>query len=496
MGRFTDTAGHWAEDQIDWAADEDWFEGFDDGSFRPDEPFTRAQAATVAWRKFREPEPPPPAPDTVPPVVTLLGEPEITIIQHSPWVDPGATAWDNVDGELPVATEGTVDTSTPGEYTIRYTAVDAAGNRHVITRTVKVQKLEVPPQTDFDVTIGPGDNIADLITEAGAEGRIGWRGGIYNGFSHQPLPGQLWAACPGEGPVFDGANTYTHAIEGHGIPAVTIQGPFEIRNYGRLEYHGAICSLAPGDWYNHPIRGIEGWKIAGAEIHHCSYGATLAGDNVELTDFVLRDLDDLGFKILFGADGYVARGEMYNIKAESWGHEGGGSKSWETNGLVHEDIHLQDIDGPGLWTDSNNDNTVYRRITAERVTNAAIFHEISQSALIEDCTLTGGTGGGSNGIWTRADVGIQIANAGYVTIRRNRLTGFYAGISCIDQIRDDQYGNDLTDTTGGEVHDNTIDGCRYNGDARDHTVGGPKYTLGGLPVHWHDNELLNGSLIN
>lgn len=44
---FPDTAGHWAETDIDQAVTAGAFEGFPDGTFRPDEPMTRAQMTRV-----------------------------------------------------------------------------------------------------------------------------------------------------------------------------------------------------------------------------------------------------------------------------------------------------------------------------------------------------------------------------------------------------------------------------------------------------------------
>jgi len=59
-----------------------------------------------------------------------------------------ATAVDNIDGPLPVTTiitdvSGnsitTIDTSFPAEYTITYTATDAAGNTATLVRTLRVR---------------------------------------------------------------------------------------------------------------------------------------------------------------------------------------------------------------------------------------------------------------------------------------------------------------------------------------------------------------------
>ena len=47
---FTDTNGHWAEKDIDKAAEKGIVNGFEDGSFRPDESVTRAQLCSILVR--------------------------------------------------------------------------------------------------------------------------------------------------------------------------------------------------------------------------------------------------------------------------------------------------------------------------------------------------------------------------------------------------------------------------------------------------------------
>ena len=72
--------------------------------------------------------------DTTAPVITLTGASPLTLEVGDTYTDPGATATEGVT----VTTEGTVDTNTPGTYTITYTATDAAGNTATVERTVTV----------------------------------------------------------------------------------------------------------------------------------------------------------------------------------------------------------------------------------------------------------------------------------------------------------------------------------------------------------------------
>ena len=100
--------------------------------------------------EFYELEKPTAAGDATPPVITLSGEVKITIETGAVYLDAGATALDNVDGSVSVATSGSVDTDTPGTYTLTYAATDASGNTAAATRTVTVVQFSEPTiETDL-----------------------------------------------------------------------------------------------------------------------------------------------------------------------------------------------------------------------------------------------------------------------------------------------------------------------------------------------------------
>ncbi|RPI24634.1 MAG: DUF5011 domain-containing protein, partial [Actinobacteria bacterium] len=86
--------------------------------------------------------------DQTAPVITLLGDDPMTVPRNGAFVDPGATASDNVDGDVSAAIVvggDTVNTAVLGTYEITYDVSDTAGNPATqVTRTVNVTDQTAP----------------------------------------------------------------------------------------------------------------------------------------------------------------------------------------------------------------------------------------------------------------------------------------------------------------------------------------------------------------
>jgi len=91
-------------------------------------------------------DPVPPA-DTTAPVITLNGALSIETKVGANYVEEGATAMDNIDGNLTnkISVTGQVNTAAVGEYTIVYSVSDQAGNQSSATRQVRVVETTPPP---------------------------------------------------------------------------------------------------------------------------------------------------------------------------------------------------------------------------------------------------------------------------------------------------------------------------------------------------------------
>ncbi|WP_299189114.1 DUF5011 domain-containing protein [uncultured Aquimarina sp.] len=85
-------------------------------------------------------------PDGTPPVIELIGASEITVNVGDSFTDPGATASDDIDGDISanITVSGAVDTDVPGSYTLVYSVEDSSGNTSSVERIVNVVD-NIPP---------------------------------------------------------------------------------------------------------------------------------------------------------------------------------------------------------------------------------------------------------------------------------------------------------------------------------------------------------------
>ena len=82
--------------------------------------------------------------DTTPPQITLLGNNPYFLKIGEKYIEPGAKAVDDHDGEVPVKISGKVNTKKIGEYLIVYTASDKSGNTALEKRRVIVKAEDSP----------------------------------------------------------------------------------------------------------------------------------------------------------------------------------------------------------------------------------------------------------------------------------------------------------------------------------------------------------------
>ncbi len=83
--------------------------------------------------------------DTEKPVITLLGDTEVSVCLGDDYTDAGATALDSCSGVLTPTVAGEVNTAVTGTYTLTFTVTDGCGNvATAVTRSVVVHPLPEP----------------------------------------------------------------------------------------------------------------------------------------------------------------------------------------------------------------------------------------------------------------------------------------------------------------------------------------------------------------
>jgi MYXO-CTERM domain-containing protein len=94
--------------------------------------------------------------DVTKPVLTLVGSPTVELVVGGTYTDAGATALDNIDGDITssIATVSTVDTSAIGTYTVTYNVSDSAGNAaDKVTRSVIVAGYLITVNVPEDLVV-------------------------------------------------------------------------------------------------------------------------------------------------------------------------------------------------------------------------------------------------------------------------------------------------------------------------------------------------------
>ena len=112
--------------------------------------------------------------DTIPPVITLNGSSTINLNVGDNYSEQGATATDNVDGDISaniIIGGDIVDTNNVGTYVVTYNVSDAANNSAAeVTRTINVSEVQdtIPPVITLNGSSTINLNVGDNYSEQGA----------------------------------------------------------------------------------------------------------------------------------------------------------------------------------------------------------------------------------------------------------------------------------------------------------------------------------------
>jgi len=232
------------------------------------------------------------------------------------------------------------------------------------------------------------------------------------------------------GAIMDGRNATVWAVEPNSANNITIRG-LEIRNYNPEDQYAPITART----HEGAAAGI-GWIVENCHLHHNSYAGLSLSEGSIARDNRIHDNGVIGIEVSWvrNSGALVEGNEIYgnNTAGADEYYEAGGSKFGETEDLIVRDNFVYDNNGPGLWTDIDNINTLYENNVVVGNSGAGIFHEISYSATIRNNQVRDNGFRNRGWLW---EGGIMVAGSQGVDIYGNILEGNYNGITLIQQDR-------------------------------------------------------------
>jgi Right handed beta helix region len=269
-------------------------------------------------------------------------------------------------------------------------------------------------------------------------------------------PGK-WYLDYGTGRVYLGDNPDNHTVEisliDHAFYGsatnVTICG-LMIEKYADLAGDGAIEGKANNG------QSSQGWVIQDNVIRFNHGMGIRLGNRMQVLSNKVMNNGQMGL----GGSGdniLVAGNEIAfnNYAGYKYGWEAGGTKFTFTKDLVVRDNSVHNNNGPGLWTDIENRDTLYEHNQTTANKEAGILHEISYHAVIRDNTIEndGFDGPGKQSPWYGA--GIIITGSENVEVYGNTVTDCMNGIVGLQPNRTSVNGNPYS-LRNLSVHDNVI----------------------------------------
>ncbi|MDA7512821.1 DUF5011 domain-containing protein, partial [Verrucomicrobia bacterium] len=175
------------------------------------------------------------------PVIILTGVGRVNHEAGTHYEDAGATAIDNVDTTVSVTSTSTVDTETPGTYTVTYNASDNEGNSATpVTRTVVVADTISPIitlQGDATMTIAAGDD----FTDPGSSANDSFEGELtasVTGSVNTSTPGAYaltYSVSDGAGNAATEVTRTVNVVDQVG-PVITLNGPANVQHEAGIPY--------------------------------------------------------------------------------------------------------------------------------------------------------------------------------------------------------------------------------------------------------------------
>jgi hypothetical protein len=222
------------------------------------------------------------------------------------------------------------------------------------------------------------------------------------------------------------------------------------------KYANPAQVAAIGGSYEIGVTRARDWRVQGSEVRwNHGVGLRVLDGGQAIGNYIHHN----------GQMGFAANGEgalleynevtQNNFAKFDQGWEAGGSKFAYTKGLITRWNLVYDNDGPGLWTDIDNQNTEHLENVVYNNSSSGIFHEISFSATIRGNYVA--NNGRETTEWLYG-ANILISTSKDVVVQNNTIEvnpDYGNGIGVIWQNRGTQYSAERN-----QIMDNTL---RYYG---------------------------------
>ena len=303
-------------------------------------------------------------------------------------------------------------------------------------------QLPASPTTHGECAEGDGCRLAETVFYDDQRlRRVTRRADVGPGRFYADYPGNaIWVGDDPSGHVVEVARAEA-AVAGK-AEGVLVDG-FVIERFANPAQRGAVHALGPG-WqiqrneirFNHGV-GLYSVsaRVLGNHVHHNGQLGLGGGGNDQLVEGNEIDHNNTaGFSMLW---------------------EAGGAKWARSVGLVVRGNTVHHNQGPGLWTDINNIETLYQDNVVHANASHGIFHEISYRAVIRNNRVT--DNGRAQPLAGWGGAGICVAGSPDVEVYGNIVSGNENAIMLVQQVRTDwpsAHGpHQLEDVV---VHDNDI----------------------------------------
>jgi parallel beta-helix repeat protein len=301
------------------------------------------------------------------------------------------------------------------------------------TTSTTVVSTTVPGDGVF---VGVGESIQAVVDAHGAGTTFVIGAGTHHRQSVVPKEGDVFVGESGA--VLSGDGVSEFAFQAAEIGSVTIRG-LTIEEYATPTQKGVIENAG----------GSYGWVVDGNVIRYNGGTGIRADSGWRVVNNVIDHNGQLG--LYASGSGILVSGNeisFNNTQGVDSHWEAGGTKFGHTTNLVVRGNYVHDNDGPGLWTDGANVNTLYEQNRVIDNRGPGIDHEVSGAAVIRNNVVEG------NGFaWTGwvDGAGILVNSSPDVEVYGNTVRYNNDGIAGIYADRSD--GGPLKNLW---VHDNVI----------------------------------------